>query len=363
MAKSGKSHHCAQKSIIYSKMHTANIQMLHACVKPESSIQGRYRPKVHAQEYPIIGSLRQLSLLCCAFGFLGHLAPFHWCAHSVCCVVLSASLASWLLFTGVHARCVVLPVRCPWPLALVHRCARVVCSVWCAAACCAFVPLLWLSPAPDVLARPTRFWCGLSPFGWLRLLGTWFCALVVAGGVPLWRASWPSVGAPCLVRSDRSWYVDRLPGRRGDIPNPGAHAPGFTRWLHGARGRRPRTGLMVAAAGPRRGRGAWLAPPCTRSGPRDGVVPGGYPRRRSWVACIAVVLRVLTQSPTRMVSRTVRLFSGDSAGALALFSGDANTFPCGSEDAKPGSARVCVCGCVRASLRGAHSSIRTAAVL
>ena len=28
------------KSIIYSKMHVANIQMLHACVKPESSIQG-----------------------------------------------------------------------------------------------------------------------------------------------------------------------------------------------------------------------------------------------------------------------------------------------------------------------------------
>ena len=44
------------KSIIYSKMHTANVHMLHACVKPESNIQGLYRPKVHAQEYPIIGS-------------------------------------------------------------------------------------------------------------------------------------------------------------------------------------------------------------------------------------------------------------------------------------------------------------------
>ena len=56
MAKSGKSHHYAQKSIIYSKMHTANIQMIHACAKPESIIQGSYRPKVHAQEYSIIGS-------------------------------------------------------------------------------------------------------------------------------------------------------------------------------------------------------------------------------------------------------------------------------------------------------------------
>ena len=28
------------RSIIYPKMHTANIQILHACVKPESKIQG-----------------------------------------------------------------------------------------------------------------------------------------------------------------------------------------------------------------------------------------------------------------------------------------------------------------------------------
>ena len=56
MAKSGKSHHYSQKSIIYSKMHTANIQMLHACLKPDSSIQGLYRPKIQAREYHIIGS-------------------------------------------------------------------------------------------------------------------------------------------------------------------------------------------------------------------------------------------------------------------------------------------------------------------
>ena len=56
MAKSGKSHHSAQNSIIYSKMHTANVQMLQACVKPESSIQGWDKPQIDAQEYPIIGS-------------------------------------------------------------------------------------------------------------------------------------------------------------------------------------------------------------------------------------------------------------------------------------------------------------------
>ena len=45
-----------EKSIIYSKMHMANVHMLHACVKPESNIQEFYRPKVHAQEYPIVGA-------------------------------------------------------------------------------------------------------------------------------------------------------------------------------------------------------------------------------------------------------------------------------------------------------------------
>ena len=39
---------------------------------------------------------------------------------------------------------------------------------------------------------------------WPLLLGTCPFALVVAGGVPLWRALWPRFGAPRLVRSGRS---------------------------------------------------------------------------------------------------------------------------------------------------------------
>ena len=90
-----------------------------------------------------------LGVLCCLCGVLGHLAPVHRCARSVCFVALAVSLASWLLFTEVPARCVVLRVRCPGPLAScsprcslvvpcwvcgvlvhfapVHRCARSVC--------------------------------------------------------------------------------------------------------------------------------------------------------------------------------------------------------------------------------------------
>ena len=95
-----------------------------------------------------------LDVLCCVCGVLGRLAPVHWCARSVCCFARAVSWASWLLFTGVLARCVVLRVRCPGPLgscspvrplgvlccvcgvlglvAPVNRCARSVCCVVCA---------------------------------------------------------------------------------------------------------------------------------------------------------------------------------------------------------------------------------------
>ena len=96
-----------------------------------------------------------LGVLCCVCGVLGLPAPVHRCACSVCCVACAASWASRLLFTGVPARCVVLRVRRPGPPgscspvcplgvlccvcgvvglpAPVHRCARSVCCVACAA--------------------------------------------------------------------------------------------------------------------------------------------------------------------------------------------------------------------------------------
>ena len=95
--------------------------------------------------------LRALSCVC---GVLGHLAPVHWCARSVRCVACAVSWATWLLFTGVPARCLVLHVRCPGHLASyspvcppgalccvcgvlghlapVHRCARLFVCVVCA---------------------------------------------------------------------------------------------------------------------------------------------------------------------------------------------------------------------------------------
>ena len=95
-----------------------------------------------------------LGALLCVCGVLGHLAPVHRCASVVCCVAWAVSWASWLLFKGVSARCVVLRVRCPGPpgfcspmlplvallcvcgvlghLAPVHRCARSVLCFACA---------------------------------------------------------------------------------------------------------------------------------------------------------------------------------------------------------------------------------------
>ena len=55
-------------------------------------------------------------LLCCICGVMGHLAFVHRSARSVWCVACAASRAPWLPFTGVPAGCVVLCVRCPRPV-------------------------------------------------------------------------------------------------------------------------------------------------------------------------------------------------------------------------------------------------------
>ena len=179
---------------------------------------------------------------------------------------------------------------------------------------------------------------------WPLWLGTCPCAVVLAGGVHLWRAS-----CLALVRrsSPRPVALGALVGFPVAVvpsPAPGAVAPGFTGWLRGARGGRLRTGLIVPAAGPCRGRSAGRAPRRTRSGPRDWVVHGGSLRLWSWAACAAVVRRVWTRSLTPPVSSTVRLSTGDSAGARGPFRVDADPAPIGSEDATPGS-RACVRAC------------------
>ena len=128
-----------------------------------------------------------LGVLCCVCGVLGQLAPVHRCARSVCCVGCAVSWASWLLFTGVPARCVVLRVRCPGPpgscspvcplralfrvcgvlghLAPVHRCARSVCCSACA------VSLGPLAPVHRCARSVCCFACAVSWASWLLFTG------------------------------------------------------------------------------------------------------------------------------------------------------------------------------------------------
>ena len=118
--------------------------------------------------------VRPLGVLFCVCGVLGHLAPVHRCARAVCCVACAVSWATWLLFTGVPARCVVSRVRCPGPpgscspvcllgvfccvcgvlghLAPVHRCAHSVCCFVCAVSWATW-PLFTGVPARCVVLR------------------------------------------------------------------------------------------------------------------------------------------------------------------------------------------------------------------
>ena len=176
---------------------------------------------------------------------------------------------------------------------------------------------------------------------WPLWLGTCSRAVVVAGGVPLWRALWPRVGAPRLVRSGRSRCSGGLSRRRGAFPHPGGLRPRI--YWAAARGtwRPAENRALCACRWPPPKQGRWA---------RSASYPFGAPRwgcpwrvpPASVLGCVRCgCLRVWTRSLTRPVSRTVRRSTGDSTGALGLFRVDADTAPFGSEDATPGS-RACV---------------------
>ena len=106
-----------------------------------------------------------LGALCCMFGVLGHWAPVHGCAHSVCCVACAVSWATWLLFTGLYARCVALHVRWPGPLG---SCSRV-CSR--GMLCCVCGVLGHLAPVNLVVRLVCCVACAVSWTTWLLFAG------------------------------------------------------------------------------------------------------------------------------------------------------------------------------------------------
>ena len=171
--------------------------------------------------------VRPLGVLCCVCGVLGLLAPVHRCARSVCCFACAVSWASWLLFTGVPARCLVLRVRCPGPtgscspvcplgvlccvcsvlglLAPVHRCAHLVCCVACAVSWASWL-LFTGVPALCVVSgvrRPGPL-ASCSP---VCLLGVLICVCGVLGPLaPVHRCARSVCCFACAV-SWASWLL------------------------------------------------------------------------------------------------------------------------------------------------------------
>ena len=169
------------------------------------------------------GSCSPVCTLCvwwCVYGVLGLLAPVDRCARSVCGGACAVSWAIWLVFTGVHALCVVLCVRCPGPPgscspvrtpcvwccvygvqglpAPVHRCARSVCGVACTVcwasrllftgvhALCAVLRVR--RPGPPGSCSPVCTPC------------VWCCVYGVLGSpAPVHRCARPVCGVVCTV--------------------------------------------------------------------------------------------------------------------------------------------------------------------
>ena len=195
------------------------------------------------------GSCSPVCTLCvwwCVYGVLGLLAPVHRCARSVCGVVCTVSWASWLLFTGVHALCVVLRVRCPGPpgscspvctlcvwccvygvlglLAPVHRCARSVCGGACTASWASWllftgvhalcVVLCVRCPGPPGSCSPVCtlcVWCCV--YGVLGLLApVHLCARSVCGVACTvsWASSLLFTGAHALCVVLCAWCLGPL---------------------------------------------------------------------------------------------------------------------------------------------------------
>ena len=101
----------------------------------------------------------------CVCGVLGHLAPVHLCACSVCCFACAVSWATWLPFTGVPAWRVDSCVRCPGPLG---SCSPV-CPLGVLCCVCGFLrPLGFCSPVCPLVRC---FACAVSWATWLLFTG------------------------------------------------------------------------------------------------------------------------------------------------------------------------------------------------
>ena len=197
--------------LLFTGMHALRVELCVRCPGPPGSCSPVCTPCVW----------------CCVYGVLGLLAPVHRCARSACGVVCTVSWASWLLFTGAHALCVVFRVRRPGPpgscspvctlcvwccvygvlglLAPVHRCARPVCGVACTVS---WAPWLLFTGARALrvvlCVRCPGLSGSCSPVCALRV---WCCVYGVLGPpAPVHRCARSVCGGACTV-SWASWLL------------------------------------------------------------------------------------------------------------------------------------------------------------
>ena len=149
---------------------------------------------------------------------------FPVCRLPYVCVV---SWATWLMFTGVPARCVALRLRCPGPLgscspvrpfrallclcgvlghlAPVHRCSRVIFS------CCVCGVLGHLAPVHQCARSVCCVVCGVSGVTWLLFtaVSAWCAALCV-------RCPWP-LGSFFFLNTESETARRKFPGGQPNI--------------------------------------------------------------------------------------------------------------------------------------------------
>ena len=240
--------------------------------------------------------VRTLCVWCCVYGVLGLLAPVYRCARSVCGVACTASWASRLLFTGVHALCVVLRVRCP---GLPGSCSpvRTPC-VWCGA-----YGVLGL-PAPVHRCVRSVWVCGggwaclvavsVCPCGWCWVWYHRACGLRLLSTHP---SGWRGPGGP-VARPAGGAGCSRVPPDGGVVLRvrrpgpPGSCSPVCTLCVYGVLGlpapvhrcARPACGVAFTGHSPLRvARARWSGSP---SGRWRRVLTRPSRRRRG-VACTA----------------------------------------------------------------------------
>ena len=167
------------------------------------------------------------------------------------------------------------------------------------------------------------------------LLGNCPCPLVFAGGVPIWRSWWPRVVCCASSASVALGAPVGFPVTVVRSVTPGALAPGVTGPA--------RTGLVVPACGPYRGRSAGLALRRTCLRPGNAVVPGWSLRRQSLAACAVVVSHVWTRSLTHPVPVPSVFELGPRRVHQGCFVWTPTPPLSGQRTPRPDPLRVCVC--------------------